>query len=406
MGTIEIKVPTLLWYGNSELELSFPSKWDINVYPMDGANNKPLGKEEIKYAFRNPINSKRIKNLAENRKEAVIIFDDISRPTKVSQFISPILGELNEGGISNDHIRFISANGLHGAMDRFDFVKKLGENVIEEYSAFNHNPFNNLTNLGKTSSGTPVEINNEVLNCDLKIGVGSIVPHGQSGFGGGAKIILPGVSSYNTIISNHKLPVKWGIIDDNQTLLDMEETARIAGFDIKIDAVLNGKAEPTGLFIGDVVDEFREGVKLAKKVYTTPISKGFDIVVANAYFKSNESPLTIRFIKKVIKKGGTAVIIANDPKGPVVHYLEGKFGKDCGAPFYRGLRKLDGIGKAIIFSPYKLKDPWYQLFDPEKQIWIKNWEEVIEELNNIYIDKAKVAVIPHGTVQIPRNVLK
>jgi nickel-dependent lactate racemase len=406
MTVNKIKIPTLLWYGDKEITITFPSKWQVKEYSMEGQDKKPLTDAEIESAFLKPIASKRIKELAKDRKEAVIIFDDISRPTKVFQLIPHVLDELKKGGISNDHIRFVSALGVHGALDRESFVKKLGENIVEEFSVFNHNPFGNLADVGTTSRGTPVKINGEVMSCDLKIGIGCVVPHGQSGFGGGAKIILPGVSSFETIYKNHQLPMKWGIINENLTRLDMEETARIAGLDVKADVIVNGRAQTAGLYVGDFVDAFGEAVKEARNVYATNVPKGFDIVVANSYLKSNETPLVIRFIRYIIREGGTAVIIANDPKGPVTHYLEGKFGTNSGGLFYRGLKKTEKICRAIIFTQYKMRDPWYQLFDPEQQIQINNWAEVLEELKNIHGDKANVAVIPNADCQIPVDALK
>ena len=41
--------------------------------------------------------------------------------------------------------------------------------------------------MGKTSLGTPVYVNKIVAISDLVIGIGGILPHGQAGFGGGAK---------------------------------------------------------------------------------------------------------------------------------------------------------------------------------------------------------------------------
>ena len=53
--------------------------------------------------------------------------------------------------------------GAHGACDRVDFVKKLGKDVVEQFPVYNHNAFSNLTDLGKTSRGTPVQVNSEVM---------------------------------------------------------------------------------------------------------------------------------------------------------------------------------------------------------------------------------------------------
>jgi len=406
MASTEVKVPTLLWYGKKELSLSFPSEWKINVLHMDGYKNRKVNMKEIGLAFSKPIGSKRIAVLAKTRREAVIMFDDMTRPTPVSQLIPHILKEINEGGISNDHIRFVSALGAHDPMDREDFVKKLGEDIVEEFPVFNHNPFGNLTDLGKTSLDTSVRINSEVMSCDLKIGVGLVCPHTQAGFGGGAKVVLPGVSSIETITANHKLAMKWGAIEDCLFRFDIEETARIAGLDVKVDTILNEKAELTGVYVGDFIAEHRAAVEHAKRVYAIHPRRKYDVVVTNAYMKHNETLLAVRLINNMIKPGGTAVIVENEPKGPVWHYLEGKFGRDSGGPFCALHRPMRDVGKVIIHSQYKMKDPWYPLYDPENQTWMKNWGDVVEELRSRHGDHADVAVIPEATITIPGELWK
>lgn len=401
MANKAVKVPTLLWYGKKELTLSFPPEWNINVLRMDGHDDKKLSVGGIEHAFSKPIGSKRIRELAKNRKEAVIMFDDMTRPTPISELVPYILKELNEGGISNDHVRFVSALGAHAPMDREDFVKKLGEDIVEEFPVFNHNPFGNLTDLGKTTRETPVRINSEVMGCDLKIGVGLCCPHTQAGFGGGAKVILPGVSSIETIIANHKLATKWGAIEDCLFRLDIEETARMAGLDVKVDTIVNERAELTGIYVGDFIAEHREAVERAKKVYAIHPQKKYDVVVTNAYMKHNEGLLAVRLINNMIKPGGTAVFVEDDPKGPVWHYLEGKFGRDSGGPFCALHRPMRDVGKVIIHSQYKMKDPWYPLYDPDNQVWMKKWDDVVEELRNRHGDHADVAVIPEATITIP-----
>ncbi len=51
-----------------------------------------------------------------------------------------------------------------------------------------------LVDLGATEKGGKIPVNRQVFEADLKIGIGSIVPHHICGFSGGAKIIQPGVS--------------------------------------------------------------------------------------------------------------------------------------------------------------------------------------------------------------------
>jgi len=88
-------------------------------------------------------------------------------------------------------------------MTAIDFTKKLGADVMGRFPVYNHNPYENCTSVGPSPQGIPMQFNAEVMMCDLKIGIGSIVPHPMSGFGGGSKIILPGVASITTIDLNH-----------------------------------------------------------------------------------------------------------------------------------------------------------------------------------------------------------
>ncbi len=159
-------------------------------------------------AFLNPIGTKPISELAKGKKEVVILFDDLARPTPVVEIVPFVLRELEKAGISDRQVRFIAALGAHGAHTANDFRKKLGEEVLDRFPVYNHHPFDFCTYLGKTSRGTPVSINKEVMACDLKIGIGSIVPHAFSGFGGGGKILLPGVAHIDSIAYNHGPLVK------------------------------------------------------------------------------------------------------------------------------------------------------------------------------------------------------
>jgi len=416
MGMKTVEVPTLLWYGDKKLPLKFPSDWDVHLYPMNGDELPSLDGEGIRSALQTPIGTKTIGRLARDREEAAIVIDDMTRPTRPYLLLPYIIEELNSNGISDDHIRFIMALGAHGAQNRMDFVKKLGEEIVEEFPVWNHNVTGNVEYLGETSHGTPVEINGEFMSCDLRIAIGGIVPHPMAGFGGGAKIIVPGISSLRTINYNHvdvylsgpnRTPhptTGWGKTEGNILIEDNEEIARMSGLDIKIDVIFNGRAQPVGLSVGDVAAEYREGVKLGRKVYATETPEGFDIVVANNYFKSNEASLATAIAVETVREGGTVVLISIAPDGQMSHYNAGKWGKNLGGPLYQGrggARAIPKLGKLIVYSPYKQRDPCLPIGDPEGTIWLKDWVEVLEELKNSHQGKPRVAVYPNAEVQRP-----
>jgi len=406
-----VKVPQFPWYGDTELALEFPDSWEVVICRMPGQDAPKLSKEAIKDAFLNPIGTPRIAELARGKKEVVIIFDDLSRPTKIDELVPYVLQELKEGGIKDENIRFISAIGAHGAMKLMDFVKKLGPEVVQKYPVYNHNPYENCTSLGTTSRGTPVMINSEFMSCDLKIAIGSLVPHPMSGFGGGGKMVLPGVASLETILSNHRdlceiaaeglVLNAWGKIDDNIMRLDMEEVARMAGLDVSVNALVNMQRDTIGLFVGDLVEAQREGVKMARQVYATEVPAGADIVVANSYAKANEASLVVSTGNNLLRKeGGDLVITANIPEGQICHYLVRSFGKNMGGKLWGKRTKLPSRTKRMIaLGPY-LDPAGLDWVGPADQIIIANgWGEILKMLKASYGEKARVVVIPDATLQ-------
>src|SRR4030065_1254675 len=120
---MKIKVPQLLWHGNTEMELDFPNSWSIFFCPMKGGEKKRRGLKEMEIAFSHPIGSKTIAELAKGKREVAILFDDMARPTPVSQIVPFVLKELGQAGIKDDKVRFIAALGAPGAHRAADSQK-------------------------------------------------------------------------------------------------------------------------------------------------------------------------------------------------------------------------------------------------------------------------------------------
>lgn len=118
---------------------------------------------ELKKAMDQPVGVPTIKEGAKNKKSAVIIIDDITRPTPCKEIAEIVIDELLEAGVAKENIWFIAALGGHGPMVREDFIRKLGEDIVDTFEIYNHNVFYNHVYLGTTSNGIPVEINQDVM---------------------------------------------------------------------------------------------------------------------------------------------------------------------------------------------------------------------------------------------------
>jgi lactate racemase len=406
-----IKVPQLAWNGARDLDLSFPESWKLEICNMAGYNRRALTPSEIKAAIRQPIGTEPIRKLAKNKKQVAIIFDDIQRATRVAPIVPIILEELAEAGIPDDRIRFIAATGLHAAMDRFDFVKKLGEEVLERFPVYNHNAFGSCTDIGITSYRTRLLVNAEVMSCDLKIAIGSVVPHAFAGFGGGAKIILPGLCHYDTVVAFHTLasqfqkehpdkPIGVGIVENNLLRMNMEEAAEKVGLDIKIDIIMNSYGETAAIYAGNLKQAYPEALEDARRHYDTIQSRDCDIVVANTFAKvaECESGLEIA-LPSVKKEGGDVILIGNAPEGHVAHYLAGPWGKTNRSKLQMQCGLGPNTNRLIIYNEYPDRTIFGYFAQPEKVVLVSQWNELLNILQKTHTGDVKVAVYPDADIQ-------
>jgi len=407
MGTQTVKMRVNAFFGDDEIELAFPDTWDVKLCLMAGHDKPPLSDDEMRRALHNPIGTPRLSEMARGKKEACILFDDLPKPTQASRIVPFVLEELHEGGIADGHIRFVCAPGTHRPLIYAEFAAKLGKEVVEKYPVYNHSVWENLVYVGKTSRGTPVHVNREFASCDLRLAIGSIFPHGAAGFGGGGKIILPGICGIDTIDYHHKNMrenAEMGRLDDNVFRLDLDDAARLAGLHFKVDAVLNNRREVVGLFAGDLVAEHRAGAELARQLYKTEMVKDRDIVVSNGYPDESQLGRAAWCIPPSLNKGGDAVLLTYSFEGQNLHQWAGRFGTDFGGRGYTPARigsMLEKARRVIVLAPHLSRYDRESTGLGEKLTWHKTWAEVLADLTDRHGRGTKVGVYPYAPLQMP-----
>ena len=408
MGIKSVSLKTNSWYNDDSIDINFPDSWTVKTRYMQGHEITPLTEKEIEGTIRTPIGSKPLSEISKGKKSAVIVFSDLTRGDDPKKVLPYILDELHRGGIRDDAISFISGLGAHGTMTRLDWAKKLGEDTVSKYYVFNHNVYDHFEEMGITSRGTPVEINREYAKADVKVGIGGIIAHAFAGFGGGGKGVFPAVAAINSIVANHRMVsverrrggCGYGVMKGNVVRADMEEAARLAGLDFKVDMVYNVDREPLGVFAGDFIEGHRQGVEYAKQVLTTLPEEDADVVVANSY--PGEAAKATWAPNASLREGGTAVIIHNYIQGSVHHNIYGQFGRDYGGPMGRILdpekpsSPVRKAGKVIYVGK------WHSKRDMNPStVWVKTWPEALELLRQDHKDNTKVAVYPYCALQMP-----
>jgi nickel-dependent lactate racemase len=408
----QISLPQLAWHGVKELKITLPDNWKTTLGNFPGYNRPKLSPTALKKSLASPIGMAPLRKYARGKKEVVILFDDMTRVTRAAEIIPHVLTELAAAGIEDKQIRFIAAVGCHGALDRADFAKKLGEDVLKRFPVYNHSPFTNCVYAGTTSGGVKVNINAEVMQCDLKIGIGSVVPHIMAGFGGGNKIVLPGVASYETIMALHaprqtKKPdgfnatvTGMGVIAGNPRRRDIDEAADIVGLDMTVNALVNGWGDTVALVAGKPGPAYAAALEAAKKHYLTPVLKNADIAIANTYAKANETvsglPIAFAALKET---GGDVVLIAQAPDGQATHYLMGPFGNNIAGKLQLQMKVPPNVRRLIIFNRYPELASRHFVEPTDRVVMVEKWSEVLGLLKQDYPQKAKVVVYPNADIQ-------
>jgi nickel-dependent lactate racemase len=261
--------------------------------------------------------------------KTVIISEDQTRPSPVHQILEPLWAELNVMGIPDSDIDVIVGRGTHRFTEPDEVRAKVGDKAVEKLRVTVHDPeADDLVFIGKTSRDTEVFVNHLVAEASLIIGIGTSNPHYFAGYGGGAKIILPGVCGRETIKQNHvwtrDTKAVAGVREGNPIWEDMLEAARLVGITMKFDTVVNASKEIYQLFGGEVEAQQDAAVECLKSVYGVAVPAMADVTVTSGYpLETNliQSGKAILLAETVTKPGGTIVLVSacSDGPGPLVY---------------------------------------------------------------------------------------
>lgn len=243
------------------------------------------GEEEVKRSLKNPIGTKRLKEIVKPGEKIVIVTSDITRPMPSQIVLPPVMEELSKAGIPQEDITVVLALGSHRKHSEEEKKLLVGDDIYKSTIEIIDSDMDRCVNLGMCKNGTPVDIFEPVAKADRIICMGNIEYHYFAGYSGGAKALMPGVSSYEAIQANHANMVKKeayaGNLDTNPVRQDIDETGHYINIDFIVNVVLNNKKEIVKAVSGHYIDAHREGCKLLDKMYGVRIEKKADIAIVS-----------------------------------------------------------------------------------------------------------------------------
>lgn len=404
-------IPWGAWYESEPRRLAFPNRYELFAPPVPGGPR--LDDEAIREALERPVGSPPLAELARGRSSVAVAVDDLTRPTPAGRVLSWVLETLGEAGIGPEDVSVVVALGAHRPLQRSDLLKKLGPDVVGQVAVFNHSPYDGLVDFGTTRRGTPIVINRWFAQADLKITVGAVLPHPTAGFGGGAKIVLPGLASLEALEANHGPAVREvagrvGQIEDNALRADLEEGVAAVGVDFSINVVCPAAGEVAALVAGHPVEAHRVACAEARELFTVPPPPGpVDILCLNAYPKDTEFLQVVNAFnvwadrsQPLVADGGTLVVLTAASEGFGTHGLLGPGGR-----LYRPLAEragfaglFEGLAVAVVCPNVTRRE--LEFVFPASTALFADWPECLAFLEDRHPASARVAVYAASAMQM------
>ena len=418
-------------YGKEKIDFSLPKGWDSisaeDKPPISGVKD-PM--QEIRSALDHPIGSARIEELARPGMEVVLLFDDLQRPTPVHLALPEMMNRLNRAGVPDERITGICALGTHPVPTLEQLGTKVGKEVFSRLQGriLPHDPHaSDNVIIGKTHRGTLVEVNRSVAFADLIIGVGECMPHPIAGFGGGCKIVMPGVSSYRSVADHH---FNWmrhrnsrvNLLDGNSFYEEIVDAGRLSRLSFKLDFIINEKKEIIRAFAGDPVAEHREASQYAASLYLIPLSKLADVTITSAFPLEIgvQATKALSMARLCTRSGGAIIWVAPQKEaGSIMPLVKEMASDESAADFHRRLIQgsipdhLKSFGISYIMQVVYFKELAEKFnvvhvtdgLSPEQVKMMKftyspNIEDAIRQVSE-KMPQAAVALFPSGGNIIP-----
>jgi nickel-dependent lactate racemase len=158
-----------------------------------------------------PLEGPSLSEIARERDAVVVVVPDATRGASLPAVLPVILNRLIAAGIAAEAIEILVACGTHPPAADSELGALLGELprgvTVRQHSS---RAAAGLQPIGRLRGEIPLRINRAAAAADLLLTVGSVRHHYFAGFGGGPKMIFPGIAGDEEIQRNHSLVLREG----------------------------------------------------------------------------------------------------------------------------------------------------------------------------------------------------
>lgn len=316
-----------LAYGSGTVNIVFAED-RFEVLAPNAAPREPLSDLQIGGTLDSPIDSPPLEELLTPGETVLIVASDATRATASAQVINLLVRRVIQQGISPADITIIFANGIHRSTTAAEKLELLTPFITQRIKVVDHNALDEkqLTLLGETERGTPVELNRALTEFTRVILTGGINFHYFAGFTGGRKSICPGLASARTIEATHLLALDFrrggrrsgvglGMLDGNAIHEECERVTALIDPAFSINTVVDERGRATQVFAGHWRAAHREACDQYLREHSMKIGEKRDVVIASCGGYPYDINLiqahkTLETAAGACEEGGTIILLA------------------------------------------------------------------------------------------------
>jgi lactate racemase len=314
-------------YGSSTQSAEFPANW--NIVPLTMSKPAIASRSErdiVLSALQQPVDSPGLTEMLKRGNKLAVIVSDKTRKCRTDVFLPCLLDIVEEAGIPREAVTIVFANGTHAPQSIEEIIEVLGKEITDTYHVIeNHAKENEHVLVGTTRFGTPIEIHKAVASADVVIAAGTIVHHYFAGYGGGAKLFMPGVASYNSAVTNHKRTLdhngdfhamcRDGVVEGNPVADDIWDAVRFYPPCFYFASILDESGSIIHAVCGDMNKAHKQGSALVDSMYAARIEQKADAVIVSpgGYPKDInliQSHKALHHASYAVKDGGIIICLA------------------------------------------------------------------------------------------------
>lgn len=255
-----------------------------------------------------------------------VVVADKTRLCGYPQFLPVLLEALIAHGATSEAITLFIAYGTHMSQNDESSLAAYGPS-FNNYRWVHHQcEGENFVQVGKTRRGTPVRLREDIAEASCVITFGAISHHYFAGYGGGRKLIFPGLGNKEDIYANHGMFLdrthrrlspgcRSGQLADNPLAEDLAEYESLCPADMAIHGILDSKGRVCDLMVGKGTEHFRKACDQHAAHCEVTASRQYDLVIAGC----GGFPKDINFIQShkavhhsadFVRDGGRLIVLA------------------------------------------------------------------------------------------------